>query len=227
MSALSSAVVLTLAASFAAADTDAKVSFAKGYPRPGDKAGQVVVRGEARPSTGYKLVSAVAHVFPPGGGKGEIVDVTVGQDGGLGPVTVSGLAPGETYTVRLIVTESLNGKDRMQTHGALPTVKAASGEEWAEGYPKPGAKAGEIIIRGVVRPRDDFKVVSTTARVWPKAGGQAKDVDVPLAADGGFGPITISGLNSGGEYNVLVMITEAKDGKEQMRAPPLVVVKAP
>ena len=49
----------------------------------------------------------------------------------------------------------------------------------------------------------------------------------PDINDGTFGPTTISGLESGSSYNLIVMATESRDGQEQRRITQPVVIVAP
>src|SRR5438093_1249897 len=104
----------------------------------------------------------------------------------------------------------------------LATALPAAGQDdglvtWGKGYPKAGPKPGQVLVQGSAKPQTGYTLVSATAEIWPKCGGEVTKVKVTLNNDGTFGPTTISGLESGSSYNLIVMATESRDGQEQRR----------
>jgi hypothetical protein len=111
-------VVLAAGASLlSAGDDDGNVSFAKGYPKAGPKPGQILVKGMAKPQTGFTLRSASAQVWPEGGGEAKTFKVQLNKDGTFGETIVPGLDSGSSYHVVVDVAESRDGHQQVRRTG--------------------------------------------------------------------------------------------------------------
>jgi hypothetical protein len=98
---------------------------------------------------------------------------------------------------------------------------------WAKDYPKAGPKAGQIVIQGSAKAQTGYALVSATADVWPRDGGELKTEKIALNKDGTFGATTISGLDPGRRYNVVVSVIESCAGQQdQVRKSDPAVVTA-
>lgn len=98
---------------------------------------------------------------------------------------------------------------------------------WSKGYPKKGPKPGQILVKVDVQPATNYKVVSGEVALWPKDGGEVKTTKIKLDKDGTLPVVTVSGLEKGMVYNIVVEVTEKFGAVQQVRATQPLVVSTP
>jgi uncharacterized protein (DUF2147 family) len=83
---------------------------------------------------------------------------------------------------------------------------------WDAGFPKPGNNAGEILVQGTSTPSGGSTLTgSGSYTVWLKGGGTIVFGAITVNAATGNWSGTITGLQSGKTYNVVIGIFQ-KDG---------------
>jgi hypothetical protein len=91
---------------------------------------------------------------------------------------------------------------------------------WTAGFPKPGNNAGEILVQGTSSPSAGWALDGNgTYTVWLKGGGAIAVGNITVNAATGAWSGTITGLQSGKTYNVVIAIEEQNAGVKSQIAP--------
>lgn len=99
---------------------------------------------------------------------------------------------------------------------------------WSTGYPKQGAGAGQMLVKGSATASTGFTLATSgTVKYFPQGGGVPLTATVTINADGTFGETTISGLTSGVTYHVWVEVVENNATDQQTLACDPATVTAP
>jgi hypothetical protein len=98
---------------------------------------------------------------------------------------------------------------------------------WAKGYPKAGAKAGQVLVKATAKPQNGYTLTSAKAVVWPAEGGEVTEFMVELKKDGTIGEAVLRGLASASKYNVTIDVVQSRNGQEQVRRTEPVIVMVP
>ena len=96
----------------------------------------------------------------------------------------------------------------------LSAAKAhAATNVWTTGFPKPGFAVGTIDVEGTFTPDGGATIAAqASVVVWAVGSGPAQTVPVNINVNNGFWRMTLPGLTSGKEYNIVVQATQRLGG---------------
>lgn len=107
-----------------AAHSAGQVAWVQGYPKPGPKPGQVLIKAKAVADAGHKLHSAVVE-YGRNGDVFETKRLKLKADGTVEETALANLVPGTPYVVLLKVRQKPDGEEEPSELALVAEVRAS------------------------------------------------------------------------------------------------------